>query len=156
MTGDADNSSSDWLDFRSRRGRVVEYLGALSILFSATVLALVVGKHWSWGPFLLALAVALALLLPYAAVLRIAVRVLKPPPDQLDKARAELPKRLLPSYPVIALWTGIVGASFRVYWPVAVYAALTFAILVLLPLALLPRAKRRAALGHSPRRRPDA
>src|SRR5438132_1500395 len=111
MTGDADNSSSDWLDFRSRRGRVAEYLGGLSILFSAVALALAVGKHWSWGPFLLALAVALSLLLPYFGVLRIAMRVLKPSPDQLDKARAELPKRLLPSYPVTALWTGIVAAS---------------------------------------------
>jgi MFS family permease len=153
MTGDADNSGSDWLDFRAPRGRVAMYLSALSILFSAVVLAFVVGKHWSWGPFLLALAVALALLLPYFAVLRIAMRVLKPSPDQLDRTRADSSKRLLPSYPVIALWTGIVAASFRVYWPVAVYAVLTFAGLVVLPLALLPQAKRRAALGHSPRRR---
>lgn len=152
MTRDADNhNGSEWLDFRSPRGQLGLYLSALSILFTAVVLAVDVGKHWLWGPFLLALVVAVVLLLPYFAVLRIASRVLQPSPDRFHKARADLPKRIVPSYPAMSLWIGIVAASFRVYWPVAVYAAVTFVGLVVLPLAMLPLAKRRVARDRSSR-----
>ena len=139
--------AADWLDFRTARGRTVLYASDLCIVAAGVVLAPSVGRRWSWGPFLGGPIVASLGLGAYAALLAIAIKVVRPDGDQLNKARQGLRERnliVIPGCLSIGLCAGLIAGSRRSYWPDLVLAGTILVAGILVPLAALPLLKRKA------------
>lgn len=137
----------DWFDYRAARGRILVYISDLGIVLAGVVFAIAVGRHWSWGPFALGVIVGVFAVFAYAALLGIVVKVVRPDGEQLSKARDGLRQRnliVIPGYLSIGLCTGLIAGSVPSYWPDVVLALMILVLGVLVPLAFLPLAKRKA------------
>jgi hypothetical protein len=139
--------TTTWLDYRTERGRKVVYVSDLCIVAAGVLFAAAVGRHWSWGPFALGLAVGVLGLGVYAAFLAIATRVVQLDRDELTKARHSLRLRnriVVPGYVSIGLFCGVVSGSLRSYWLDLVLGLMILIMGLLIPLAVLPLVRRKA------------
>jgi cytochrome bd-type quinol oxidase subunit 2 len=139
--------AADWLDYRTERGRTLVYVSDICIVGVGVVLALAVGRHWSWGPFIPGPAVGVLGLSVHAALLGIVVKVFRPDVDQRNKARQGLRQRhlvVIPSYIALGLCVGLIAGALRSYWPDLALAVMVVVFGLLVPLALLPLVKRKA------------
>lgn len=142
----------DWLDYRTTRGRTLLLVADLGIVGAGVVIATRPGRHWSWGPFVLGPIVGLLGLGAYAALLWAAIKIFRPDPAQVSEARQRLRQRnpiVVAGYVCIGLFAGLVAGSLRSYWPDVVLALMILVFAVLIPLAVLPPAKRKADALHA-------
>jgi hypothetical protein len=137
----------EWLDYRTKRGRAAVLLADLAIVGAGVVIATQPGRRWSWGPFVLGPIVGLLGLGAYAALLRVAIKIFRPDPAQVSEARQRLRQRnpiIVAGYVCIGLFAGLVAGSLRSYRPDVVLGLMILVFAVLVPLAVLPLAKRKA------------
>jgi hypothetical protein len=137
---------ADWFDIRTVRGRGLVYASDLCVVGAGVVLALV-GRRWSWGPFVLGPTVGVAGLGAYAALLGIVIKVVRADDDQLRKAREGLRQRnmvVIPGYLCFGLCAGLIAGSLHSYSPDVVLALMILVVGLLVPLAVLPVVKRKA------------
>jgi hypothetical protein len=129
------------------RLRLLQYIGDAGMLFACVVFALLIGKNWAWGPFLLApVIVAVA---PAASAMLLRYGKTKLRPTDADWQRAIARRRqwmtiTVPAYVTFAVGVGLVAGSIPSYWPDVVLGVLIMLFTILLPLALLPVLLRRA------------
>lgn len=136
------------------RLRLWQYISDGCILFASVVIALIAGKGWAWGPFILGPAVIAAAALCNEVTFRVGIAVLQPNKGQLQRARTRRRNRnvvIVPAYVTFAVASGVIAGSLESYWPDAGLAGIVFLAAVALPIALLSLFKKRADLMRSPK-----
>jgi len=129
------------------RLRVLQYVSDGCILFASAVLSLVAGNGWAWGPFVVGPVVVAVATACNEVVIRAGMAMFKPTEEQRRRTRTHRRKRnviIIPAYVTFAIAAGVIAGSLESYWPDAVLGAIVLITAVALPLALLPRLKRRA------------
>lgn len=132
----------------SGRLRLIQYVSNASVLLSCIAFALLVGREWAWGPFLVCPLISAAGWVATAAVVRAGRAALASTPEQVEAATEDARRRrtvTIPGYATMGLSLGVIAGSTRSYWPDVLLAAGMLLIGVVLPLALLPALKRRSA-----------
>jgi hypothetical protein len=145
--GEAVAVTAKTLDYSSTRLRTSLYIGDLFIVGACAEFAAVIGRHWSWGPFAVGLVIGVLGIVGTVWIQKIAIRVLRPTRDQLDRARQGLRARniaLLPGYVAFGTSAGLIAGSLRSYWPDVVLTTMVIVLGFLVPLALVRVAQRRA------------
>lgn len=131
----------------SGRLLVGQYLSYLSILFACAVFALLIGKQWAWGPFVLTAGVVAAGGAVNELIAHRAMSWFRLTAEQRRRATARGRRRnkvYFPGYATFAIGFGLVAGSIPSYWVAAVLSLVMIVMTVLLPLAMVPRLKRRA------------
>jgi hypothetical protein len=129
------------------RLRAMQYLSDGAILFASVVLALVAGKGWAWGPAVLGPVVVASAAACNDIAFRVAVSALRPTEEQLRRSRARRRRRnviIVPAYITFAIASGVIAGSLKTYWPDLGLGGIVLVTAVVIPLAILPRLKRRA------------
>jgi MFS family permease len=129
------------------RYRAMQYVSFAYILFTCVLFALLLGKYWSWGPFILAPVIVAIGAGANAQMARKAISWLRPTEEHLRRAasRRRVRNRVtLPAYITFGIGFGLIAGSIPSYWADAALAALILLMSVLVPLAMLPALKRRA------------
>lgn len=145
---------SAWFDYRSVRGRVLLYIADAWIIAAGVIVAVAVGKHWAWWPFVLGPIIGAAGIGANVALMRLAVRVFRPSSDEMQRAKVQRrPLRLasFPGYGAFGLCVGLIAGSIPSYWPDIALAAMIFLTGILFPLALFPLFKRKADAARAAR-----
>jgi hypothetical protein len=131
----------------SGRLRAMQYLGYVWILFACAVFALLVGKHWAWGPFLLSAAVIAMGGAFNELIARRAMSWFELTEEQRRRVAARQRRRnrvYLTGYGTFAIGFGLVAGSIPSYWVAVVLGGAMLVMTVLVPLAIAPGLKRRA------------
>jgi hypothetical protein len=125
------------------------YASGLMVLLATSVAAGVIGTGWSWPIFAAGVASAAAMVLLNHLTLRFAWRRmiarLHPTDERRVRGRDQLHKRQR-IYPVLftmGVGIAVLGAGLQSYWPVLAFLILWVLLVVVLPMALLPRVIRR-------------
>lgn len=132
--------------------RVAQYASGLTVLGALAVAAIVLRRGWAWGPFLAAPVVAVVVLVVNGAIVRYATSLFDPSSE--ERRRAAIRRRasgrvLSPVLMSMAVGWGILAAAMKSYVVDVVMAALVVLAGVVLPLAMLPAVRRRAAARRS-------
>jgi MFS family permease len=129
------------------RYRAMQYVSFACILFACIVFAMLVGKHWAWGPFILAPVIVAIGAGSNALMVRTATSWLRPTEEQLRRAASRRRVRntvIVPSYITFGIGFGLIAGSIPSYWVDVAVGVLILLMSVLVPLAMLPSLKRRA------------
>ena len=143
-----------WLDYRSVWGRALLYVADAWIIAAGVIVALAVGKHWAWWPFVLGPIIATAGVGANVALLWIAVRAFRPGKDEMPRFKDGLRLRCIatvPGYGAIGLCVGLIAGSVPSYWPDVALPATILLTGILFPLVLLPFLKRKADAARAAR-----
>ena len=135
------------------RYRAMQYFGFACILFACTVFAVVIGKHWAWGPFILAPALVAIGAGANALIVRRAIAWLQPSDAQLQRPVSHRRQRntvIVPGYVTFGIGFGLIAGSIPSYWA-DLAIGLLILVMTVVPLAMLPSLKRRAAAHRAPR-----
>src|SRR5436190_12883970 len=100
--------------------RLVQYVADVSVLLSGTAFAVAVGKHWAWGPFIVAPVVVAAGAAANALVVRVAITYFRPTEELLNRYKARRRNRnavIVPAYPTVGIGVGLIAGSIPSYWP---------------------------------------
>jgi len=130
----------------SGRLRVMLYVSHASVLFACSVFAAVVVDDWHWLPALTGASVVAAMAAGNVLVLRIAIKTVRPTAEQLARGRERQRGRRpihVAGYVTFAIAAALVSGSIPSYWPAIVVGAILFFTMIVLPLAFLPKLKRR-------------
>lgn len=136
----------------SGRLRLSQYLSYVWILFAYVVFAVLVGKHWAWGPFVLAAAVIAAGGAVNELIAHRAMSWFELTEEQRRRASARRRRRnrvFLPGYATFAIGFGLVAGSIPSYWVALVLSLVMLVMTVLVPLAMVPRLKRRVIAART-------
>src|SRR4051794_10495276 len=136
------------------RLRVMQYLSDACILFACIVFALLVGKHWAWGPCVVAAGIVTVSAGANALMVHMATKRFQLTDEQRRRAAARRRTRntvIVPSFVTFGIGFGLIAGSLRSYWADVVLGVFILGVTVLLPLLMWPTISRRAAAQRSAR-----
>lgn len=134
------------------RLRVMQYASDVCILFACTVFAVFVGKHWAWGPCLVAAALIAVSVGANAILVHVANKSFSVSEAQRRRAAARRRTRntvLVPAYVTFGIGFGVIAGSIPSYRAAFAVGGFFLAMTLLLPLVLWRSIRRRAALHQS-------
>ncbi len=126
--------------------RALSYFNSLLIVGACTMFAVFVGKHWEWGPFIVAISIALLGSASQLAVVSTGFSSLGLPAEEQQRLRSRLRVRnavILPTLLAIGAGCGLIAGSVPSYTLVVFFGLGSLIFLVVLPMLMVFLVKRR-------------
>lgn len=134
------------------RFRVLQYVADGCIVLACATFAALVGRHWAWGPFVLAALLVAAWFAANTAFLTMLIDRIGPSDSERADLRSRLRVRykvLVPGAVAIAIGFGLIAGSIPSYWPDLGLGVMILILGVALPVLVLLRVRKRAAAERS-------